>query len=50
MTELTQGTMITEHEISAFWAKNSLNNERFFYKEVLGQLYGYGQSILPDTQ
>ena len=40
MTDLVRGTSVSDQEISSFWAKHSLNNERFFYKEAFGQLYG----------
>ena len=40
MADFTRGASISEQEISAFWAKHSLNGEKLFYKEVLGQLYG----------
>ena len=40
MADFTRGASISEQEISAFWAKNSLNGEKLFYKEVLSQLYG----------
>ncbi len=40
MADFTRGASISEQDISAFWAKHSLNAEKLFYKEVLGQLYG----------
>jgi hypothetical protein len=40
MADFTRGASISEQDISAFWAKHSLNGEKLFFKEVLGQLYG----------
>ena len=48
MLEFTRGSNVQENEIGAFWSKYALDNERLFYKEVLGQLSG--PQVHPDTQ
>jgi hypothetical protein len=39
MMEATRGTSISESELSTLWGKYSLNNERFFYQEILKNFY-----------
>jgi hypothetical protein len=36
MADFTRGASISEQEVSAFWAKHSLNGEKLFFKEVFG--------------